>query len=268
MPSIPSSFEYIPAFVEAAKAGGGLIREYFGKNISVIEKSTAADLRTKADLESEAAILPILEKAFPDFNINSEERGFTDKGSAYTLYVDPLDGTHNFFLGIPNFAVIIALLHGTECVAGLIYQPMTGLACFAEKGKGAFANGVPLRVNAEADPKKAAICCVAGYNNAARIIGPLMISLRETLEHKRTLFSWCGATDACLVACGKVEALINDGNEIYDYAASKVICREAGALITDRQGKLLSDDTISAFLISNGTDLHDKILAAWRKVRE
>lgn len=261
-----SEFEYIPTFLEAAKAGGKIVREYFGKNISVIEKTTAADLRTKADLESEGAILPILEKAFPEFNIFSEERGHTDKGSEYTIYVDPLDGTNNFFLGIPNFTVLISLLYGKECIAGLIYHPMTDLACYAEKGMGAFANGLQIHVNSENDPGKAAICFTAGYDNSARLVGPMMTALKKELNHKRTLFSWSGAADACLVACGKAEALINDGNEIFDYAANKLIVREAGGKITDLEGKVLTDDTQKTFLMSNGTGLHEKILTAWRTV--
>lgn len=261
-----NKMQYIPFFIEAAKAGGKIVREYFGKNISVIEKTTAADLRTKADLESEGAILQILEKAFPEFNIFSEERGHIDKGSEYTIYVDPLDGTNNFFLGIPNFTVLISLLYGKECIAGLIYHPMTDLACYAEKGMGAFANGLQIHVNSENDPGKAAICFTAGYDNSARLVGPMMTALKKELNHKRTLFSWSGAADACLVACGKAEALINDGNEIFDYAANKLIVREAGGKITDSEGKVLTDDTQKTFLMSNGTGLHEKILTAWRTV--
>lgn len=78
------------------------------------------------------------------------------------------------------------------------------------------------------------------------------------------MHSWCGASDACLIACGKAEVLINDGNEIFDYAANKLIVREAGGKITDLAGNLLTDDAQKTFLLSNGTDLHERVLTVWR----
>lgn len=262
------NLEYIPAFLEAAKAGGVVLREYFGKNLAGKEKTHRADVQTEADLAAEAAIMPILNKAFPTFDIHAEENGRTRRDSEYTIVIDPLDGTHNFVLGIPNFTIIIALLYKKRAVAGLIYHPMINQSYYAEEGKGAFCDGAPIHVSNEPDSSKAVVAYVPGYNNAGRQVGPVASALFGDLTIKRFLYSWSSAADGCLLAAGRIGAMIYDGNEIYDYAASKVICREAGAKITDINGNPEPDDMSNVFLISNGTSLHEKVLESWKRVRE
>lgn len=70
----------------------------------------AADVVTQADQDSEAAILSVLTSHFPDYSILSEEAGLLERGSEWIFVVDPLDGSHNFVLGIPNFSVSITLM--------------------------------------------------------------------------------------------------------------------------------------------------------------
>lgn len=259
--------QYIPIFLEAAKAGAEVLRKYFGESLEATTKTTGADLQTKADLESEAAILPILEKAFPTFDILSEERGHTVNGSEYTIVVDPLDGTNNFVAGLPNFTILIALLHNKRAIAGLIYFPMLNSACYAEEDRGAFFNEARIHVNSEADSSRSAVAYVPGYTNSARETGRVMNALNAELNIKRVHYNWSGAGDGAMLARGRIEAMMYDGNQIYDYAASKVICREAGAKITLIDGSPELGDMGNVFLVSNATDLHEKILTSWRKVR-
>ena len=99
------NINYKETLIEAAHAGGEILKKYFGQTLNLIEKSTASDFKTEADIGSERAILTILRNKFPKYNIHSEEEGKFDNGSEYTIIVDPLDGTNNFVLGIPNFSL-------------------------------------------------------------------------------------------------------------------------------------------------------------------
>ena len=56
-----------------------MVRKYFGKALKIEEKSCAWDFRTEADVRSEVAIIKVLERAFPSYNILSEECGLIDK---------------------------------------------------------------------------------------------------------------------------------------------------------------------------------------------
>lgn len=259
--------QYTPIFQEAARAGGDILRNYFGRNLVTVVKSSATDLSTQADADSEKAILDILRREYPSFNVLSEECGYIDNSSKYTLVIDPLDGTSNFMHGIPNFSILIALLCDKEIIAGLIHQPITHAMYYAEKGLGAFVDGVRISVNKNADLASAAIGYTSGYTVSGEEDAQVMLALGRELKTKRFHYNWCGAIDVAMLASGKLEVFINDGNKIYDFGPGKIIAREAGALITDINGRVETDDTNSIFIISNGTALHEYVRVCWKTIR-
>lgn len=246
--------------IKAAHAGGAILRKYFGKTLNPIEKSTAWDFQTEADVGSEKAILKILRRAFPDYNIHSEEEGRTDNGSDHTIVIDPLDGTNNFVLGLPNFSVSIALFHKNEAVAGVVYQPILDQTYYAQKGQGAYLDGKKIKVSKISSPEKMTVAYTCGYKNSrARIkdvLGALMMN-----DHKRIAFNWSPAYDYCLLAAGKIESMITDrGTELYDFGAGKLIALEAGAVLTDLGGKKEKTYVSDTFLLSNHPAIHKHVL--------
>lgn len=245
--------------IEAAKAGGQVLREYFGQNLAIEEKTMPADFFTKADTESEKAILDILKAAYPDYNIYSEEEGETDKGSDYTFVIDPLDGSNNFVTGIPNFSVSIALMKGEDMEVGVIYQPMIDRIYFAQKGKGAFLNNKKISVSDETDFHKVSLSYTASYGHSAEEYGNMMKAL-EMKEPKRVFYNWSVAMDFCYIASGKMEGIINNGCEIYDYLAGKLIAQEAGAVIFDFSGKVEENSKSNQFVIANNKEIANKLL--------
>ena len=64
-----------------------------------------------------------------------------------------------------------------------------------------------------------------------------------------------------MLASGKIEAIINEKNEMYDFMAGKIIAREAGAVITDLNGEQELDEKNNRFLVSNGTSIHREIIS-------
>lgn len=245
--------------IQAAESGGRILVKYFGRTMELQEKSTVSDFRTEADLESEAVILKILSREFPDYNIFSEEKGIIDKKSDYTFVVDPMDGSNNFVLGIPNFSVCIALLKDDKAISSVIHSPILNQTYCAEKGKGAFLEKKKLRVNKEADIKRINVVYTCGYINSKEYADNLTRKLNAR-KVKIILTNWSPALDFCLLASGKIEAIINNDNEIYDYIAGKLIAKEAGALITDFKGRQEKNDKNSIFLASNGTEIHEQLL--------
>ncbi len=252
--------EQYKKIIEAAKAGGQILKQYFGQNLDIEQKSSPADIRTKADLESEVAILKILKKEFPDYNIHSEEEGKTNNKSEFTFVIDPLDGSHNFVTGIANFSVSIALMKGDEIEVGIIYQPILDRVYYAQKNKGAFLNDNRISVSAESDIKKSSLSYVAAYGHSAEDYGEIMRRL-ELSGAKRVFYNWSVAMDFCYLATGKMEAIINDGCEIYDYLAGKIIAKEAGAVILDFAGQVEQAEKNDKFVIANNQAIVSKVLA-------
>jgi len=246
--------------IEAAEEGGKILKKYFGQTLKVKEKSLPVNIRTVADLESEKKILEILEKNFPDFNILTEEKGLIDKKSEYTFIVDPLDGTSNFVLGIANFSVSIGLFKGNVAVAGVVVNPILNQVYFSRVNQGAFLNKKRIRVSKEDNIKKATISYDCDYGHYLEKYFRKLLGKLEKKRVKRIMINMSPALDLCRLASGKIEAVINNGNEIYDIAAGKLILKEAGGLITDFKGKKETDERNTIFLATNGTILHRKLL--------
>jgi myo-inositol-1(or 4)-monophosphatase len=244
---------------EAIKSAGSIIMRYFGQLLSVDSKSTNADYRTKADVEAEQAIIDAIEKIFPTYNIIAEEHGEKQKGSPYTFVIDPLDGTNNFVLGVPAFTSSVALMENGKSIYGVIYNPITGNTYYALKDQGAFLNGNRIAVNQEHRENNSTVSYFCNYVTPRQRIVDFNTKL-FTLPVKRCLDLWSPTFSYCALACGKIEAIINDGIELYDFAAGKLIAMEAGAKVTDFSGNNIDTDENMTFLITNGSSLHSTLV--------
>lgn len=243
----------------AVKSAGAIIMNYFGKQLRFTQKSTYADYRTQADVEAEQAIIGAIETIFPGYNIIAEEQGENHKNSSYTFVIDPLDGTNNFVLGIPAFSSSVALLKDHEIIYGVIHHPVTGDTYFASKGQGAFLNETPITVNTESRENNSTVSYYCNYTSPKNRIISFKTALLN-LPLKRLLDLWSPTLCYCSLASGRIEALINDGIELYDYAAGKLLAMEAGAKATDFWGKDTVEDIHNTFLITNGTHIHSVLL--------
>jgi len=249
----------IQPIIAAAEAGGAVLNKYFGKSLKTTQKSIAVDLVTEADVESEQAVIKILEKAFPNFNIAGEESGLTNHGSDYTFSIDPLDGTNNFVAGLPLFSVSIGLLKNDQVIAGAIHHPIIGDTYYAEAGKGAYLDGVKLAVNRESAFGRATIAYTEGYSEDWSAIIHFIHGVTDK-GVKKFLNTWSATLDFCLLASGRIEGMVNNGTELHDYAAGLLIAREAGAVITDFSGQPIKNDRMNKFVVSNNTFIHQELL--------
>lgn len=249
----------IKPVILAARAGGQVLKKYFGRSLQVEEKSSPSDFRTIADLEAESAVLEILGRAFPDFNLHGEESGLQDKGSDYTFFVDPLDGSNNFVLGVPYFSCSIGLAKKGDGVIGVIYNPITDQLFSAHTGQGAFLNDQAIRVSAEQQPERSTVTLACGYLTPTELQNQLFNQLHGKL--KRVMMNWGVALDFCLLASGKIEGIVFKDLDIYDFAAGKVIAQEAGAQLTSFDGSTNLHINHTACVASNGSQLHQQLLA-------
>ena len=73
--------------------------------------------------------------------------GGVKKKSDYLWVVDPLDGTTNYIIGNPLFAVSICLIYKKELIIGVVYAPFLHEIFWAEKGEGAWLNDTKIKVS-------------------------------------------------------------------------------------------------------------------------
>ena len=131
---------YLRAAIDAAKAAGSLIRENFMQPLQV-NAAEAHDLKLELDVRAQEVITELLLREFPNTSVLGEE------GSAETAHaegdwiVDPIDGTVNFFYGIPHFCVSIAFRRAQQIEVGVIYDPIKNELWHAIRGEPPLSRG-------------------------------------------------------------------------------------------------------------------------------
>lgn len=146
--------------VDAAREAGTAVRGYYKDAYTVKEKGEDNPL-TDADLASDRILADRLRAAFPDFGWLSEE-SVDDPvrlQKDFAWIVDPLDGTKEFTLGIPEFVVSIGLVQAGRPVLGVLYNPIKDELFAGVVGEGATFNGAPCRVSAHAQLQGARVVC-------------------------------------------------------------------------------------------------------------
>lgn len=130
-----------------------ILPQYRALHAEQIKEKVPGDYVTAADLASEALLRGGLLQLLPDSQIVGEEEisenpdlvnDLVDERPIWTI--DPLDGTVNFVKGTRGFAVQVALVIENETRMAWIHDPESGRTAWAQKGRGAQVDGVPLSV--------------------------------------------------------------------------------------------------------------------------
>ncbi|MCX8200376.1 MAG: inositol monophosphatase [Candidatus Micrarchaeota archaeon] len=235
---------YLSEAVYTAKIAGEFLREMFtSKNIQAEYKS-AKDIVTEADKGAEQIIKEYLTETFKGHRIVAEESGATGSQQAeFTWYIDPLDGTTNFFHHIPYFNVSVALEQNGTVVCGAVYNPILDEMFYAEKGKGAFLNGNRIAPSQNTDMKKAFItsCHSPGEEDTRKFI-KLMEAVKREAFDMRKLGS--AALELSYTACGRADAFIGIGLKPWDFKAGLLIAQESGCAAGGLYGAGIEKDNI------------------------
>jgi len=234
----------------AARAGGAVLREGFGKTHKFRLKSSRVDLVTEHDRRSEEVIIAVIKRRFPEHSILSEERAPVDTGSTYKWIIDPLDGTTNYTHNYPIFAISIALERAGEIVLGLVYSPILDELFLAERGRGATLNGKPIHVSRTAELSQALLA--TGFPCELERIS-LNLKYFADFIHRAQAVRRDGssALDLSYLACGRFDGLWEMDLRPWDVAAGALIVREAGGRASGFSGGEL-DIYGNEILASNG----------------
>ena len=127
---------------DVARQAGGITLTFFKKAEIQYTKKDALDVVTQADLASNNFIIESIKRDFPNDGIISEETGESNIEAEHVWIIDPLDGTLNFSKSIPAYTVLIARARKGVVELAVIYDPIHDELCFAERGEGAYLNGV------------------------------------------------------------------------------------------------------------------------------
>ncbi len=227
--------------VAAALEAGGLLRSHFGKPPAVNELH-AHDIKLALDVEAQDLITRKLLAAFPDHALYGEEGIAGNQGSEWQWIVDPLDGTVNYFYGIPHYCVSIALRRKDVIQLGVVYDPQRDELFQTALGAPSLLNGQLIRVSDRSDLGEAVVS-IGFSKNKTTINAGLALLPRYIERVRKCRLMGSAALDLAYVACGRLDAYIEQSVSLWDIAAGQLLLENAGGKIEvterdDAPGKL------------------------------
>ncbi len=195
------------------------------------------------------------------FRLLSEERGACEYGGSELILLDPLDGSLNAQHGLPYYAIVLAVASHERLIDvefAFVQNLASGEEFYADRGKGAFRNGEPLKVEADFDNGRYSVLQFDAQHPAEAVerIRPLLVRA----ERLRILGS--AALNLCHTATGGITVQVAPlPVRTFDLAGPLLILREAGGVATDLDGRSLDPvpltlTTRSTLLASASPKMH------------
>jgi len=218
--------------IKSVKEAGIILMDNLNK-IRSIELKQRNDYVTNVDIEAENKIKAVIKSNFPEHSIIAEESEIEKKESEYTWFIDPISSTENYIHALPHFAVSIAVKKNNGFILATVYDPYYKELFYAEKGRGAFLNDEKINVS-NINSISRSIFCV-GIHNKGNVKVTEGIKYFKKIISNFAVFRRIGSTSLqiCYVACGRIEAHINNHSDIFAIPSGKLILEEAGGIVTD-----------------------------------
>ncbi|MCU0780479.1 MAG: inositol monophosphatase [Akkermansiaceae bacterium] len=213
----------------AALEAGKLLRAHFGSEPAVDEASHH-DIKLALDRLSQELITGILLGARPDDALYGEEGVAGQAGAEREWIVDPIDGTVNYYYGIPHFCVSVALRVAGDITVGVIHDPIAGETWTVERGGTPQLNGRPVAVS-QRDKLEDSILFIGCGKDEASLATGIERFRRASLRARKMRMMGSAALGMAYVASGRMDAYIESRISLWDIAAGKLLVEAAGGVV-------------------------------------
>ncbi|HUI00812.1 MAG TPA: inositol monophosphatase family protein [Nitrososphaerales archaeon] len=241
---------------------------YKGKKSGIehLGQGAGGDMTMKVDADAEKSIIELVKGQVDDVRFVSEEAGVVGKpGAAWTVVIDPIDGSMNYARGLPFYCTSIAVLDGPTLESakhGLVRNLVLEETYYAERGRGAERDGTPIRTSKAKVLRESCVgidMSKAPKQTVERLV-PLIAAIRKPAHFG------ANALEQAFLADGKVDAFVDmrDRMRVVDFAAGYLIAKEAGAVMSNPTGgpvntRVSLDEKFNVVASCNST-LHKSIL--------
>ncbi|MFC1794792.1 3'(2'),5'-bisphosphate nucleotidase CysQ [Planctomycetota bacterium] len=244
---------------QAVREAGKTILRIAEEHYSTAAKHADRTVVTKADIEADRILQHYLGGEFPEYGWLSEETKDDDRrfDCERVWIVDPMDGTREFVMKVPEFVVSVALADNCDIVLSVILNPCTGELFEAVRGAGAKLNGQQIHCDHQLDGKPKVEVSrsdieknrFAGYERHLELhpCGSIAYKLARLAD---------GQADSTLSVTPKNE---------WDIAGGVILVTEAGGQVTDLAGnkhRFSQADTLVDGVIAASTDAYAIIKSA------
>ncbi|HEY5346199.1 MAG TPA: inositol monophosphatase family protein [Verrucomicrobiae bacterium] len=212
--------------IKAARVVGKVMHTNWHKPKRV-NSAEAHDIKLELDVQCQALIEKILADAFPQIPVLGEEGSTGDVNAEYRWVIDPIDGTVNYFFGMPHACVSIALQHRAQSVVGVIYDPFTDEIWTTTTGQPTRLNGKIVRVSNRSRIEESVIAM--GFSKSQDNLDKSMPHLiRLSRRAKKIRIMGSAALELVYVASGRLDAYIERTINLWDVAAGSLLVENAG----------------------------------------
>jgi myo-inositol-1(or 4)-monophosphatase len=223
---------------QAARLGAVILLKHWeqlGKDDADLKSRN--DWVSRADRESEAAIVTFIREHCPDDAILGEEGGISAKGtSGRTWIIDPLDGTSNYLQHFPVWSISIGVKTGNEITAGVVHEPLRDLFFAAERGSGAFRNGERMHVSNQ-ERLDGSFLATGFPFRAQQFVAVYCSIFQEVISvAKGVRRAGSAALDLAYTAAGIFDGFFELHLSPWDIAAGSLLVTEAGGIFSDFSG--------------------------------
>jgi myo-inositol-1(or 4)-monophosphatase len=228
--------ELLPVAISAAQAAGQLIRENFGSDLNVNEM-LQYDIKLELDVKSQELITGMILKAFPEHAILGEEGGSTGGDGPIEWIIDPIDGTVNYFFNIPHFCVSIAARDRAtqKIIMGVIFDPMMNELWTVAEGVPPTLNGKPISCSNRTEMKQAVV--TVGFSKSKESLDAGFERYKKiSYNVRKTRMLGSAALAMAYIACGRLDAYVEEQISIWDIAAGLMLVEAGGGKVDLKPG--------------------------------
>lgn len=240
----------------AALEAGKLLRKHFGTD-TVVDEASDHDIKLALDKESQELITRILLDARDGDALFGEEGIAGNQASDRQWIVDPIDGTVNYYYGIPHFCVSIALRVAGEIVVGVIHDPMVGETWTVEKGSPSMLNGKPISASKREKLSDSILYVGSGKDENSLRTGVDRFH-RASVRARKMRMMGSAALGMAYLASGRLDGYIESRISLWDIAAGKLLVETAGGKV--ELTPIPGHDEAYAIVATNGLIPVDEIL--------
>ena len=260
-----SDFKKYSSFVDSLAKK--LTKFYYSKlsgtfKVSNKLRGRGYDPVTTSDKAFEKFIRKEIKKRFPDHQVIGEEFGYKKTKSHFTWVIDPIDGTRSYVIGNPTWSNLISLNYKGVPVIGLANYPVLKKYYFNASEKTAYVvdQGKKRKIKVNKKVLFKDIKMSAGFHG--------MLSLNKQKKIPKILklmqFPCADALSYSHLAEGKVDAVLQCGNKIWDIHPLIPIIKAAGGIVTNWS----NENAIKAgnILCSSNISIHKKLIKILKPV--
>ena len=228
--------DLLDAAIAAAHAAGNLQREHFGQ-VKHVNEMQQYDIKLELDVRCQTLITEMLLSQFPDHAVLGEE-GDTGGSGAVEWIVDPIDGTVNYFYGIPHFCVSIAARRRDDpkIILGVIHDPMQNETWTVAEGVAPTLNGQPISCSPRTEMKDAVV--TVGFSKSKESLDAGFERYKRiSYNVRKTRMLGSAALAMAYIACGRLDAYVEEQISLWDIAAGWMLVEQGGGTVRLEPGK-------------------------------